>query len=348
MDFRLFSWKLTPLLAFAALALVSSVEAQGLATNGWKPIIFSSPDNTEISSNLTSLSTQSSPPANFKSVFQNASPVPAFNKFSPGPAPAPREGRRFQKTSNERQDWVFMTPAEIMGVTPEKMFGGSQTDADSQRKGSLTPMERYLERQNQPARTNSDFFSANDSSSPQGFWGDGNDPTNGSSPNPIGSRLGDLRSTILDQSLNDAPNNNLFANPKGDPVWSKLFGSPAPTPAPGPNVVQQQADMDQFRQLLNPGLAPITVTTISPGGTVFSQSQTILSDSDSTQPLANPVGTSFTPLSSGIGEPASLTPLPGITRQASLQPVTTPAWAPQPAPWMLQTPQPFAVPQRKF
>jgi len=348
MDFRLFSWKLTLLLAFAALALVPSVEAQGLATNGWKPIIFSSPDNAEISSNLTSLTTQPATPANFKSVFQDAAPVPAFNNFSPGPAPARREGRRIQKTPNERQDWVFMTPEEIMGITPEKMFNRSQTDADSQRKENLTPMERYLERQNQTARTNSDFFSPKDSSSPLGFWGNGNIQTNGGSPNPTGSSLGDLRSTILNQSLNDAPNNNSFANPKGDSIWSKLLGSPAITPALGPNAAQQQAEMDQFQQLLNPGSAPITATTISPVGTVFPQPQTILSGSDSTQPLANPVGASFTPLSSGIGEPTSLTPLPGITRQASLQPAITPTWTPQPAPWMSQTPQPFAVPQRKF
>ena len=230
------------------------------------------------------------------------------------------------------------------------MFNRSPSDADNQREGSLTPMERDVERQNQPARTNSGSFSPGYSFSPQGFRSDDNGRTNGGSPSPINnSGFGDLQSTILNQSPNNAPNDNSFANPKGDSVWSKLLGSPAANPAPGPDVVQQQqADMDQFQQLLNPGSAPITATTISPGGTTFPQLQSTPSDSDFTQPLANPVGASFTPLNSGIGEPASLTPLPGITRQASLPPVTAPAWAPQPAPWMSQTPQPFAIPQRKF
>ena len=105
-----------PLLAVAALAPALSIEAQGLATNGGRSIIFSSPDNAEISSNLTSLTTQPATPANFKSVFQDAAPVPAFNNFSPGPSPAPREDRRYHKSPNERDEWVFMTPAEIMGV----------------------------------------------------------------------------------------------------------------------------------------------------------------------------------------------------------------------------------------
>jgi hypothetical protein len=127
-----------------------------------------------------------------------------------------------------------------------------------------------------------------------------------------------------------------------------LFGSSALTPAPAPDFAQQQADMDQFRQLLNPSSVPITATTTLSDRTTSFKAPTALSDSDSIQPLANPVGASFAPLSSGIGEPASLTPLPGITRQVNLQPVTTPAWAPQPAPWMSQAPQPFVVPQRKF
>jgi len=336
-----------PLLAFAVLAGRTSAEAQGSATNGWKPIIFSAPDNNEISSNLTPLSTQPTPPANFKSVFQDAAPVPSFNNIPAGPAP--RAGGRLQKSSNERQDWIFMTPAEIMGVTPEKMFNVSQSDKDSQRKGSLTPMERYLERQNQPTRTNSDFFSSDNSSSPQGFWGDGNNRTNGSSLNLTGSRPGELQSTIFNQPLIDEPNNNLVANPKGDSVWSKLLGSPAPTLTPDPDFTKQRADMDQFSQLLNPRSTPITAATAFSDRTTSFKPQTILSDSDSIQPLVNPVGATFAPLSSGFGEPTSLTPLPGITRPASLQPASPPAWAPQPAPWMTpQTPQPFTVPQRKF
>jgi hypothetical protein len=331
----------------AVLMAVSSVEAQRAATNAGQSIIFSSLDNNEISSNLTSLSTQPAPPADFRSVFQDASPVPSFNNFPAGPAPIPSEGRRLKKSSDQRQDWVFMTPAEIMGVTPEKMFNFSKQDADSRRQESLTPMERYLERQSQPARTNSYFFPPGDSSSSQGFWGNGSDRTNGVSSDPIGSRFGNERSTLLNQSLNAAPDENSFAGPNGDSGWSRLFGSPAPAPAPAPNLAQR-ASMDQFRQLLDPNSAPITAATTLSDSTTSFKAQTVLSDADSTQPLVNPMGASFAPLSSGIGEPASLTPIPSITRQISVQPSATPTWAPQPAPWMSTAPQPFAVPQRKF
>ncbi len=346
MDFRLFNLKLSPLLAAAVLA-VSSAEAQSSVTNAWKPIVFSSPDNNEVSSNLTSPSTQPVPPANFKSLFQEASPVPSFDNFPTGPAPMPSEGRRLKKSSDQRQDWVFMTPAEIMGITPEKSSNFSKQDADSQRQESLTPMERYLERQSQPTRTNSYFFSPADSASAQGFWGDGSDRTNGVSSDPIGSRFGIGRSTLLNQSLNAAPDENSFVGPNGDSGWSKLFGSPAPAPAPAPNPAQQ-ASMDQFRQLLDPNAAPITAATTRSDSTTSFKAQTVLSDADSTQPLVNPIGASFAPLSSGIGEPASLTPIPSITRQISVQPSATPTWAPQPAPWMSTAPQPFVVPQRKF
>ena len=330
----------------AVLMAVSSVEAQRSATNTGQSIIFSSPDNNEVSSNLTSLSTQPSAPANFKSLFQDASPVPSFN-FPAGPAPMPGEGRRLKKSSDERSDWVFMTPAEIMGVAPEKLFSSSKPDADRQRQESLTPMERYLERQSQPGRTNSYFFPSGDSSSSQDFWGDGNNGTNGVSSNPIGSRSGNGRPTLLNQFLNAAPGENSFAGPSGDSGWSKMFGFPALAPAPALNPAQQ-ANLDQFRQLLDPNSAPITAATTLSEGTTFLKAQTVLSDADSTQPLFNPIGASFTPLSSGIGQPASLAPIPSITRQISAPPSAAPAWAPQPAPWMSTAPQPFVVPQRKF
>jgi hypothetical protein len=240
-----------------------------------------------------------------------------------------------------------MTPAEIMGVTPEKMFNLPKQNADGQREESLTPMGRYLERQSQPARTNSYFSLPDDSSSSQGFWGNGNDRTNGVSSNPIGSGFGNGRSTLLSQFLKAAPDENSFVSPNEDPGWSKKFGSPATTPAPAPNSAQQ-ASMDQFRQLLDPNSAPITAATTLSDSTTSFKAQTVLSDADSTQPLVNPMGASFAPLSSGIGEPASLTPIPSITRQISVQPSATPTWAPQPAPWMSTAPQPFAVPQRKF
>jgi len=104
----------------------------------------------------------------------------------------------------------------------------------------------------------------------------------------------------------------------------------------------------QFQQLLNPGAVPVTAATSLPDRTTSLNAQSTVLGSDSTEPLVNPIGASFTPISSGIGRPVGLAPLPGITGPASIPAITTPAWAPQPAPWTSQTPQPFAIPQRKF
>jgi hypothetical protein len=302
-----------PLLAGALMAVALSVEAQQPATNAGQSIIFSSPDNGGVSSNLTSFSTKSSSPINFRDGFHSASPVPTFDNPSAAPPPVSGERQLLQKRLERRTDWVFMTPAEILGVTtPEKIPQTQERDAAGQPKNPS------------PFRNSS---------------GDRNNRTNTASFNPADSGLENPRSTIFSR-LNAAPNDDLFTGQNADSDRPKLFGSPAPNPS-------QQADMDQFRQLLEPGVFPATAATLSPGRTAFSRPQTS-SASDTTQPLVNPFGASFTPLSSGIGKPAGLQPLPGVTRQTSTQPAITPSWAPQPPPWMSQTPQPFVIPQRKF
>jgi hypothetical protein len=324
-----------PFLTGVCMAVGLSTEAQQPATNAGQSIIFSSPDNGGVSSNLASPATQSLSPLNFQDNFQSASPVPAFDNPSAAPPPALGEGQQLQRRLERRKDWVLMTPAEILGVTtPEKILQIQERDAAGQPK-NLTPLERYNERQQtKNARTNDSYLP--DRSTPsKNFLGDRNNHTNAVSFNPADNGLKNLRSTLF---------NNLFANPGEGTVWSKLADLPAPLPAPNP---VQQADMDQFRQLLERGLSPTPVTTLAPGGTTFFQPQT-LPASGFTRPLANPAGASFTPLSSGIGKPAGLESLPGITGQVGSQSAFTPSLAPQLPPWMSQTPQPFVVPQRKF
>jgi hypothetical protein len=347
MDLRLFSLRWPPLLVVAALAAVSAVDAQSTATNAWKPIVFSSPANNDNSSNLTSLSTRPVPPANLQGLFQDTSPMPSFNDF--GPAPMPDAGRRLQKRANDRQDWVFMTPAEIMGVAPEQLSRTRKRDANGQ-PDNLSPMERYLERQNPAARLKNN--SPDNPFRSRNSWGADNGQTNGDnndSSDAVDSGLDNLRSvTALSQSLNSAPDNNLLGAPHADSPWARVPGSLASQWAP--NAAQQRADLEQvqFQQLLNPDAVPVTAATTLPDHTTSLNAQTTVMGSYSTEPLANPIGASFAPLSSGIGKPAGLAPLPGITRPATIQALTTPAWAPQPAPWTSQAPQPFAIPQRKF
>jgi hypothetical protein len=329
------------------VAAVPFAGAEPPTTNAWKPIIFSAPDNNVISSNLDSPSTQPVPPANLKGgLFDNTTPVPSFNL---DPAPTTDTGRRLQKKSNDRSDWIFQTPAEIMGVAPDQIVSSDKRSDDGRQK-KLTPLERYLEERSPLSK------SRMNSSPSRNYWGDENGQTNRDdyAPNSINTGLDDLQSSVTtSQPLNAAPGtvagNNLFANPKADSVWADLLGTPAPQPAPNPvTAAKQQADMDQFRRMLNPGFVPVsTPTAVSDSASSF-KSQINLPVSSSTQPLVNPIGASFAPLNSGIGQPAPLTQLPGIIGQANTQPSLTPSWAPQPAPWTSPNPQPFVIPQRKF
>src|SRR5579862_1904584 len=347
MERRLFSlrWSLLP--ALAALAAVLSVDAQSTATNAWKPIVFSSPGGGGTTSNLTSLSTQPVPPANLQGLFQDTSPVPSFNDFAP--PPMPDMGRRPQRSANNRQDWVFMTPAEIMGVAPEQ-FGRTQKRDANGRLENLSPMERYLERQGPSARLKNN--SPDNPLRSRNFWGADDGQTNGDdngASDLVDSGMDDLRSvTALNQSLNSAPGNNLLGAPNADSPWAKVPGAAASLGIS--DSVQQRADLEQaqFQQLLNPGTVPVTAATTLPDRTTSLNAQTTVGDFDSTEPLANPIGASFAPLSSGIARPIGLAPLPGITQPAGTQTPAVPAWAPQPAPWTSQAPQPFAIPQRKF
>jgi hypothetical protein len=301
-----------PLLAGVLTAAVLSVEAQQPVTNTGQSIIFSSPDNSRSSSNPTSFSTKLSSP-NFRDSFQSASPAPTFDDLSAAPPPVPGGGQQPQRLPERRKNWAFSTPAEILGVTtPEKNQKIQERDAAGQPKNPTSS-------QNSP--------------------GDRYNRTNNTSFNPADSGLENPRSTIFSR-MNAALNDDWFSSQNADSDRSKLSGPPAPNPA-------QEADMDQFRQLLEPGFSPATEATLSPGRTALSQPQ-ISPASGTTQPLVNPFGASFTPLSSGLGKPAGLQPLPGVTRQTSTQPAITPSWAPQPPPWMSQTSQPFVMPQRKF
>ena len=335
-----------PLPLAVSMLMVSAVSARPPDTNGWQKIIFSSPDNTQISSNLTSITSQSSSSTleNKLQLFQDSSPVAAFAAppISVAPVPMPARMQPFKKSSDDHRSWEFMTPAEILGVAPDQILQTSRKNAQGD-QDSLTPMERYMQGQSSFARFRTN--SAGNSLREQNFWVNGNNRTNNTFPSLFSSMWGNLQSNVSGPFLGNAPVNNWLGDPNRDSVWPKMPGSPASQP--GSNPDQQQSAMSQFMQLLNPSATPTTAAT-APDETTSFKSQTAWPNSDSTAPLANPVGASIAPLSSGIGKPAGLAPLPSLDRPTAVQPAATPAWAPQPPPWLSSTPQPFAVPQRKF
>jgi hypothetical protein len=323
----------------AVLVAVFSAQAQRAAFRPGQPILFSSPESDTVFSNMPSLSPKPPESLDFGNTLQAP---PSFN-FSGPPVDAPlpvgapvvshAEALRMQDLLDRRKNWMLLTPAEILGATtPEKILGIQEHDAAGRPK-NLTALERYNERQNQtpPVNPNTNAF-------PTWNISDKQPGTLNSIPGGLGSP-----DNMANPLLNPAPDNQTFAVQNENNNWSKLFGSPSPVV-----TMAQQTDMERFRQLLKPGSSSTAAGTTPPLSSIkISLPQTALS-SGLGQSALTPVGASFTPLNSGIGKPAEMPKLPSIWSLSLTSPPSAAAWAPQPPPWLSPTPQPFAVPQRKF
>jgi hypothetical protein len=343
MNFRPANLRRLPLLVGVAVVLVLSVHAQ----QGGEPIIFSSPVGGGVSSNLTRLSA----PVDVPDTFQ-ATPSGLDVNLSSGEAPplvtvpsavSISEGQQLQNLLNPKKDWTLMTPEEIMGVTsPEKIFQVPDRDAMGLRKNP-NALERVTEGQNGSQFAATNGFSPDNPDSAWRFSRNRDFQPDAHTPNPVGDNLGSIP-TSLSQLFNNAQqrDDNFAGQNAGANLWKPIGGS---SPLPTPDSAQP-TEMDQFKQLLgaDPPTPVETPAARSSSGASFSSS----SDDNFGQPAVNPVGASYTPLTSGIGTPTGLTPLPTITGQNSIQPAITPAWTPQAPPWMSQGPQPFVIPQRKF
>ena len=325
----------------AALVAVFSVQAQHAAFRPGQSILFSSPESDTVFSNMPSLSPKPPESLDFGNTLQAP---PSFNFSGPSvdtpllvgvPVFSPAEALRMQELLDRRKNWMLLTPAEIIGATtPEKLLGIQERDAAGRPK-NLTALERYTERQNQtpPVNTNANAF-------PTWNFSDQQPDTLNSIPGGLGSP-----NNMAGSLLNPAPDNQIFAGQNGNNNWSKLLGSPSPSPVV---TLAQQMDMDRFRQLLQPGSSSTAAAaTPSLSSIKISLPQTALS-SGLGQSALTPVGASFTPLNSGIGKPAEMPKLPSIWSLSLTSPPSAAAWAPQPPPWLSPTPQPFAFPQRKF
>jgi hypothetical protein len=317
-----------------AVAFTLPSEAQ----QGSQPILFSSPDNGS-AADLKDVTGSSTPdlndafqaPSSFSVNGSGAAPsAPAI------PAPSASEGDTLQQMLDNRKNWVFMTPAEILGVdTPEKILGIPDRNAFGQRQ-NLTAIERFAERQMQGGTK---ALQSGDSDS---WWNshNRNNSPNASLPNIISSDLGNSSPVMNMNSFVTAPKDSLFAGQSANAGQQKL-SLPLQTSA----IAQQTAmDPDPFKELLEPVQTPTPLPSATPVDHYLG---------NSSDPIFGPekndgAGASFTPLNSEIATPTGLTPLPGIAAQISTQPQTPPSWAPKPPPWLLQGPQLFEMPQRKF
>jgi hypothetical protein len=343
MVFHLPGLKLS-LLVVAMGAMVLSAGAQ----SSDRSIIFSTPKSDDTPAATPSLSPQNSQLPVLPDSLQ--APDPVFRYSSPDALPAEPPARtatprsqQMEKMLEDRKNWTLLTPEEIMGITPaDQLLQPPDRDALG-RKKDTTPLERLLDRESQThgGLTNGWQNVLDDSPWKISRNRDDASPFDPGDDNTVDAakRLSEYLNSRRMGEGTDNRNDKAYG-------WDS-FSQPAPQTTAKPDL-EQMAAMDRFRQLLNPTQA--TATESSPDNKYFPVPKTApVSDPFITQPdyVPNPAGSSFTPLTSGFGKPAGLTPLPGIV-SPGIAPTPAPAWAPQPAPWLIQGPQPFVMPQRKF
>lgn len=335
MNFRSANLKLR-LFAGALSAAVLSAVAQNDAPQPGQPIIFSAPQNGGVPSAAPSTSPDNSAEQNPRNmppaVFDFNIPADAPQ---PGPQPvSPAERLRLQKLQEARNNWMLMTPAEILGVTtPEKILETPEQRAAAEK---LTAMDRYLARQQQsksPAAFTNNWQSWNSAPS----WGDLRNREN-STPSDLERGGGSEKpQSLLDRIMNGARDDRTAEEQSPTYGWDS-FSAPLTLPVQKP--VQPAT---AFNNYLEQAVAQSDAAKVSSGNKFLSIP---LPDPNlEPQPVVNLNGASFTPLSSGIGRPQGLTPLPSLIPPPIVQPVAQTSLAP---PWLSTVPQPFVIPQRKF
>jgi len=347
MVFHLSSLK-PSLLAVAMGAMILSAGAQ----SSDRSIIFSTPKTDDAQAATPSLAPQTSqlpvlpdslqaPDQTFQIQAPNDMPV------TPPPVANTAQSQRMEKMLEERNNWALMTPEQILGTTPptDKLLPSPDRDVTGRNnnKNNETQLNHYLDGESGLRGGFTNRWQNYRDDSP---WNLSRDRTDLNPLDP--GRDGPLDAAQrLNEYLNSRRFGDVTANRNDKNYGWDAFNPPAPQPPDKPDV-EQVAAMERFRQLLNPSPAP--AAEASPDSKYFPVPKTTpVVDPFITQPefVPNPAGASYTPVTSGIGKPTGLTPLPGIVNQG-IAPVTAPAWAPQPAPWLIQGPQPFVVPQRKF
>ena len=343
MAFHLPGLKL-PLLVIAMGAMVLSAGAQ----SSDRAIIFSTPKSDDTPAVTPSLSPQNSQLPFLPDSLQAPDPTlhlqaPNDPLVAPPAAVNPLQARRMKQMLEDRKNWAQMTPEQILGMTPtDELLQPSDRDALGAKKDAMS-LDRYPDRENNPRGgfTNNWQYGRDDSP-----WNNSRDRNDRNPADPGRDNTMDAVQR-LNQYLDSRRIGDGTAN-RSDKIFGWDSFNPPARPTPDKPDVEQVAAMERFRQLLNP--SPVPATEPSSDSKFFPVPKTApVADPYLTQPdyMPNPAGASYKPLTAGTGKPAGLTPLPGIVTPG-MAPATVPAWAPLPAPWLLQGPQPFVMPQRKF
>ena len=253
------------------------------------------------------------------------------------PRPSPQINALQQMMQEHKKDWAEMTPEEIMGVAaPQKnslLPGAGQEDNTYH-----SPLEKFLMEKRQ-AQTGSTNLLSN---APNEGWNFLDKDTGLPDPRRVEDMRNGLivRSEILDRWLQNAQDFNQNQQQSQDADWARIFTAPQPAqPTPA-----QLADMVAFKQMLDPTAAADAESRSQPKISTLPEPDPDLNP----QPAGyNPIGSTYAPVSSGIGRPNGINPLPTIT-SSPVAPSGPPDWAPKPPPWTLTTPQLFVNPVRRW
>lgn len=294
---------------------VTGMVCPALAQRHGQPIIFSEPDTETVATNSAPSLVPTTPELqNF--IGGRSSLILAAPPVQPLPAPvpmiSPAQAAAMQEQYDRKKNWALLTPAEILGVpTVENTFKRDD-------KKGQTVLDRYLERQ----QRNEMQAATNEAAS----W------------SLQGREAADLDSSSSAPQNNSffgvSQNNHLNADSMNGTIWSPGFNSSsAAATAQTPEQLEAarqaaQTEADDFQKLLQPSLAA------TPAKTMTSPTLSPTPDSFSA-PLPNPVGTTFTPVSSSVVTPQGVTPLPWENngKNPSTTPVT-PEWKRKLPPWM--------------
>lgn len=346
MDSRCANLKCWGLVVALAAGWSSLAFAQATASSG-QAIQFSSPAGSDDAAESPSLTPKAAQLPDFSGAPQSSSVFnfgpPATAEALPRPQIFSPAQQRARDMAEQKKSWVLMTPAEILGVkTPEQMMGITERDAAGQEK-KLTPLERYWERQNTPRMAGTNGYQPDNGLGRMSFLDEQNPPSAANALNEPSARTMDSKS-IWNKLLNNNPDVDASRQDQGG-VWQQLLGTPSPVAtAPTP---ARLAEQERFRQLLG-AASPAAAVAPARARSYFSSSPDSSVDPILGELKVNPVGASYAPLSSGIGVPKGVLPLPGITAPGRVSAAAKPALMPQAPPWVMNGPELFTPPQRKF
>jgi hypothetical protein len=263
-----------------------------------------------------------------KSLFGAGVTGPQYDVLPGSPvqtAVSPEAARQWQNVLDRKKNWMLLTPGEILGVTtPEKILGV----AEARREENLSPEERFLRRLDREAtmsttnsRSRTEVFGRDDTKTDAARPADENNPFARTKTGLASLEL--ARGVFFNPRPDTTPGESAGAVQKPAFLGDNPFGLPAPLPKQTPD---QLAGMERFRALMEPSASGDK----SPSSTRPLPTYTPLT-SVSQSSAVNPAGHSYTPLTSNLGRPATVKPLPGVTGSAVTPPLKPVVQLP---PWM--------------